>query len=443
MTRKIELCPPLHSDHEAEQAVLGAILLRPEALADVMTILKPEYFYHEKHRIIYKALIEMDLSQKPIDLVTVTGFLLDRGQLFQVGGPAYLASLNENVGTAINITYYARRVREKAGLRKIREFSQELNASLKTQLEDPIEIQDWIEARLFEIGQELRLELTSEHISTMVESEAELLSQIHQNKTQVGLKTGYPDLDRLISWRPEQVSILAGRTSMGKTNLALNFMLKAAHDGASVGFYSLEMSNSEISRRVFAIEGEIEAYRLSQVWLKRNDWLKINQAVRSLKKLDITMDFSRSLSIMDIRSKARRAKLHGKLDLLVVDYLQLVKPFRKARSREEEVAETSRGLKSLARELKIPILVVAQLNRKCEDRPDKRPKLSDLRESGAIEQDADVVILIYRDKDQDINCSNNGLMEVNVAKNRNGRTGLVKLAYQESFLKFGNYQTAP
>jgi len=428
------------SDPEAEQAVLGAILLKPEALCDVLTLLSPEHFYSERHRKIFQAMIEIDHSQAPIDMVSLAGYFKDRGEFEDVGGPVYLVGLSENVATAANVLFYAKRVKTKACLRKLKNFSEEINASIQDQLDDPEEFKDWIEAGLFNIWQEFETSNYSETVPERLNSEVGLLQQIQNEKAQVGLSTGYSDLDGLLTWKPGELIILAARPSMGKTNLALNFALRSAKAGAAVHFISLEMANSPIARRILAIESKVEAYRIFKVWLNQENWSAIELARSKLNNLKMTLDFRPSQSIMEIRSQARRTKIKYGLDLLIIDYLQLIKPYRRGRSREEEVAETSRGLKALAGELKIPIIVVAQLNRKCEERPNKRPKLSDLRESGAIEQDADAVLFLYRDEYYRGEGSNEkGIAELNIAKNRNGRTGLVKLAYFEDYLGFEDY----
>ncbi|MFP3867672.1 MAG: replicative DNA helicase [Desulfobacteraceae bacterium] len=429
-----------HFDPEAEQAVLGAILFKPEALCDVLTVLSPKDFGSERHRKIFKGLIELDKNQTPIDLVSLTGYFKDKGELDETGGPVYLAGLSDNVATAANIMFYAKRVKTKASLRELKSFSDDISASLQDQIDDPGEFRDWIEARLFEIGQEFENTTYFETIPERLDCEVGVLQQIQQQKAQVGLSTGYFDLDDLMTWKPGELTILAARPSMGKTNLALNFALRSAKTGAAINFTSLEMANSPIARRILAIESRVDACRIFKVWLGQEHWAAIKHAKTELHNLKMTLDFRPTQSIMEIRSQARWTKIKHGLDLLIIDYLQLIKSYRRGRSREEEVAETSRGLKALAGELKIPILVIAQLNRKCEERPNKRPKLSDLRESGAIEQDADAVLFLYRDEYyRGENANEKGVAELNIAKNRNGRTGMVKLAYQEDYLRFEDH----
>lgn len=438
--KTIELHQYQTVDLEAEQAVLGALLLEPKALHEVNVILKTEYFQREAHRKIYQAILDIDLEGKPVDLTTVTARLYDLQILDDIGGPVFLASLSDHVGSAANVAHYARRVRDKAALVKVREVGESiLNGLRKTPIPTPAEFLDWAESELFQVGQEFRTNSRSLGISSLVQAESEALQEIFETKSLPGLATGFLDLDQLFSWRPGDLSILAGRTSMGKTALALNLALRAAQSGAQVGICSLEMSASQLTRRLLASQGRIDADRLNRVKLTSEEWAALHKAKEELAKLPITINETPSLSVLEIRSEARRARAQDKLDLLIVDYLQLVRPFRRGRTREEEVAETCRGLKILAGELKIPILTVAQLNRKCEERPNKRPKLSDLRESGAIENDADIVLFLYRDEYYHNDSPEKGLAEVNVAKNRNGRTGMAKLVYQEQFLRFDDY----
>jgi len=295
-------------DPEAEQAVLGAILLKPEILSDVLTILSPDYFWSERHRKIFQGLIEIDQNQVPVDLVSLTGYFKDRGELEEAGGPVYLASLSDNVATAANVLFYAKRVKTKACLRKLKSFSEEVTASLQDQIDDPGEFKDWIEARLFEIGQEFETSNYLETVPDRLNSEVGLLQQIQKQKAQVGLSTGYLDLDNLLTWKPGELIILAARPSMGKTNLALNFALRAAQAGAAVNFTSLEMADSPIARRILAIESQVEAYRIFKVWLTTENWAAIEQAKNKLQNLKMTLDFRPTQSIMEIRSQARRTK---------------------------------------------------------------------------------------------------------------------------------------
>lgn len=423
-------------DLEAEQAVLGAILLQPSALLEVGGILKPDYFLGESHRTIYQCLLDLDMAGQPIDLVTVTAHLQDRQMLEQVGGPVFLAGLSDQVGSAANVTYYAQRVRDKALLAKIKNLSLTVFNALQQPVIPTDEFYDRFERDVFAIGQEFRKSNSTSNLADLLQQETEALSN---GNAAPGFPTNYLDLDQMFSWSPGDVVVLAGRASMGKTALALSLGLRAARNGTKVVFFSLEMTASQITRRLMATAGGINAERIRNGKLSQSEWDKLFKVNTDLMELSIIVDDTESQSILDIRSKSRQLKAAGKLDLLIIDYLQLVKPLCRGRNREEEVAEISRGLKALAKELKVPVLVLAQLNRNCEYRTDKRPVLADLRESGAIENDADIVLLLYRDDYYHPDSKDKGLAEIHIAKNRNGRTGLVKLVYQEKYLRFDDY----
>ncbi|MBW2135646.1 MAG: replicative DNA helicase [Deltaproteobacteria bacterium] len=423
-------------DFEAEQAVLGAILLQPSALQEVSGLLKPGYFLRKSHRIIFQCLLDLDMAGKPIDLVTVTAYLHDQQMLDRVGGPVFLANLSDQVGSAANVAHYAQRVRDKALLDKTRKLALKIIDALQRPVAKAEKFYDRVEAAIFRIGQEFRKSNTAAHLATLVQEETETLTK---NNSSPGISTGFLDVDQMFTWSPGDVVVLAGRTSMGKTSLALNFALRAARNGAGVGFFSLEMTASQLTRRLMAAAGQINAERLREGKLSQAEWTSVHRVRTDLEQLNIIVDDAEARSILEIRSEARRLRAAQKLDFLIVDYLQLVKPVHRGRNREEEVSEVSRGLKAMAKELKIPVLVLAQLNRNCEYRTDRRPVMADLRESGSIENDADIVLLLYRDEYYDSGSQNKGLAEVNIAKNRNGRTGLVKLTYLEEFLRFEDY----
>jgi replicative DNA helicase len=402
--------------------------------------LQPQDFAWDRHRLIYQAMLDLAQGGQPIDVVTVTSRLKDLGLLDQVGGPVFLSCLSEQVGTASNVLHYARRVKDKTLVRSLRDAAMQIAATCEQPWVSARELLDWAEALVHEKCS-LHLARGDRHVlGTLAEQETEVLAEIYASKRPPGIPTGYADLDRFVSWCPREFVILAGRTSMGKTNLALNLGLRAAAQGVWVGLVSLEMSKEQITRRLMAMHAGLDANRLNRVRLTGDEWAALYHAVDDLKNLPFWIDDSPALSVMEVRSLARRAQAKGELDLLIVDYLQLMRPHRRGRTREEEVAETSRGLKALAAELNIPVIAVAQLNRKLEERPDKRPRLSDLRESGALEQDADLVLFLYRDEVYRQNSPDAGTAEVIVAKNRNGRTGTVKLAYRDHCLRFDNLE---
>ncbi|MBW1953832.1 MAG: replicative DNA helicase [Deltaproteobacteria bacterium] len=422
------------ADPEAEQAVLGAVLLKPETLYDVAVLVSPDDFYWESHRLIYQAMLDMTMAGQAVDLVTITSWLREQNLLDKAGGVLFLHQLADHVGTTANAIYYARRISEKAMVRRIRDAALEIVHACEHPILSAKEFVDWAEALVLEKCMLSQAEV-AHTLPELVNKEVGVLEEIYESKTPPGIPTGYLDLDKFMAWSPGDLIILAGRTSMGKTSLALNLALKAADAGTKVGLFSLEMSAAQLTRRLLAMAGKIDASRLNRVKLKGAEWSALYQARENLEQIPLWIDDSPSLSVMELRSRARRAKAKGELDFLIVDYLQLVRPLRRGRTREEEVAETCRGLKTLAGELQIPILALSQLSRKVEERPNKRPRLSDLRESGAIEQDADVVLFIYRNEK-----NGNGEAEIIIGKNRNGRTGTVKLAYLENFLRFENLE---
>jgi replicative DNA helicase len=420
---------------EAEQAVLGAILLRPEVLSQVAALLSPADFYSVAHRRIYQAMLDLTEANHPVDLVTVTARLKERGQLDGAGGPAFLAGLSEQVGFAANAAYYARLVRDKAQLRQVLDKTQEIAGACCTPIRDVAGFIDQAAqefVKVTETGQKNQ----AAPLDHLVQEESRVIEEIFYHHRQPGLTAGFRDLEKLLSWTPGDLIILAARPGIGKTALAINFVWQLAQMGHRCGFFTLEMSREQLTRRFMAAVGRINGHRMNQGRMTPDEWARFAKLQEQFEAMPIWIDDAPSLSIADLRARARRQHGIGNLDFLVVDYLQLTRPKTRGRSREEEVAEVSRGLKALAKELKIPVLAVSSLNRKLEERPDKRPILSDLRESGAIEADADVVMFLYRDEVYRKDSLDKGIAELEVAKHRNGPTGMVKLAYQKEFFRF-------
>ena len=428
-----EFTPP--SDTEAEQSVLGAILVRPEVLDRVATTVKPDDFYRTAHGVIFQTMLDLQGKNEPVDLVTVCGLLKERGKLEDVGGPAFLAGLSEQVGFATNADHYARKVREKAILRRLLDASQGIAGACLASIENVAEFVDAAGQKFYEACQAVNPKEAS-MLSELVSQEADTLTKIHEEKRLPGIQVGYRDLARYFAWSPSNLYILAGRPGMGKTALALNFALRVAMQGVDVKFISLEMSESQLTRRIMASMGNIDAERMNRGRMNGAEWAAIYRVRNLVENIPIYIDDRPSQSIAEIRARSRRQHSEGKLGFLILDYLQLTKPIYRSRSREEEVAEVSRGLKALAKELNIPVLALSQLNRKVEDRPNKRPGLSDLRESGAIEADADLVMFIYRDEKYRKDSEDKGKAEVLIEKQRDGRTGMVKLAFLDNYLKF-------
>jgi replicative DNA helicase len=420
---------------EAEQSVLGAILVRPEVLIEVAVLISPEDFYREAHGRIYQAMLDLDGRGDPVDLVSVNALLKERGQIEGVGGPVFLAQLSEQVGFATNAAYYARVVRDKAALRRLLDTSQQIAAGCLAPVEN---VQEFLAGAgdLVMDAAQLSSPNEAKSVGELSQQEVPVMEDVHAGGVRPGLPVGYQDLGRYFSWEPEDLIILAGCPSAGKTALSLNFALRTAKAGAWVGYYSLEMSRERLIRRVWAAEGSINGERINQVRLTPSEWASLFRIQDSLDELPWWIDSPPTISISQLRVQARRQRAQGKLDFLIVDYLTKVRAATQGRSREEEVAEIARGLKALAKELKIPVLALATLNREVERRTNKRPMLSDLRESGAIEYEADIVMFLYRDEKYNEHSLDKGKTEVLIEKNRNGRIGTVKLAFLDYFQRF-------
>lgn len=425
-----------HYDPDSEQAVLGAMMLDPEVVPEVVSIIPPDAFYNHQNQMFFQAVLELYQENKPVDLPALASKLREEGKVFDI---SYLANLGMNVGTAANVGYYARRVLDKHMIRQIAIRAQEIYAVSQEQREGFQELSDYAQALFFELTENIKTQ-EAKKISTLSQDETVLLQNIARSSLKPGFSSGYPDVDRFFTLEPKDHVILAGRTSMGKTALALNIALNVAGQGKIVGFFSLEMSSQQLTRRLLANVGMINGERLNRVQMTADDWRRLYEAQQAMQNLPLFVDDTAGMTILDVRSKARRMKTKYGLHLLVIDYLQLIRPTKRGRTREEEVSEISRGLKATAKELNISILTLSQLNRKLEDRPNKRPRLSDLRESGSIEQDADIVTFIYRDEVYRKDSPHKGIAEMIVAKNRNGRTGTARLTYLEDYLRYGSME---
>ncbi len=426
---------------EMEQSVLGAILLENEALVKVLELLDARDFYQEAHRWVFQAMIELFEENVPIDLLTVTERLRKRDRLEAVGGAAYLAELVELVPTAANVWHHARVVREKAVLRGLIQTATSIVTDSYEDADDVDILLDRAEQAIFEISQR---KATSGflHINAILKGSFKRIEQLYERKELVtGVPTGFIEFDRRTAGlQPADLIVIAGRPSMGKTAFSLNI---AQHVGIQVGrpvaIFSLEMSKEQLVLRMLCAEARIDSSKLRTGFLSREDWPRLTKAAGTLSEARIYIDDAPAQSSLDIRAKARR--LRAELDdlaLIIIDYLQLMQGRSRSENRQQEISEITRALKALAKELQVPVVALSQLSRAVEQRKPPRPQLSDLRESGAIEQDADVVALIYRDELYDENSDAKGIAEIIIGKQRNGPTGVVRLAFRGEYTRFEN-----
>ncbi len=427
---------------EAEESILSAILIDNNTFFDVIEVLSPEDFYKSAHTKIFSAIIELSARNEPVDLVTLTNYLKEQNCLDEIGGATYLAALVDTVPLAVNAHHYAKIVHDKASLRRL---IQKTNNITKRCFEDRGNVDDVIdfaESSIFEISDNKNKQALYP-ISKIIAKNIDTLEELDGNKKLVtGLATGFTRLDTLLSGlQKSDLILIAARPSMGKTALALNIARNAAVDSdVPVALFSLEMSKEQLSMRLLCSESRVDSYRLKGGFFTREDWDNLTDAAEVLSDAPIYIDDSAEISTMSIRAKSRRLKMDKGLGLIVVDYLQLMRGRSSAERRDLEISEISRSLKSLAKELDIPVIALSQLNRKLEERSDKRPLLSDLRESGALEQDADVVAFIYRDEmyNKDENNPNKGKAEIILSKQRNGPVGWVPLTFLSSYTRFEN-----
>jgi len=430
---------------EAEQAVLGGILIDNEAIHQVLEIVEVEDFYRESHRKIFLVFLELYEQNQPIDLVTVCEALQKKQQLEEVGGATFLASLVEVIPTASNIAYYAKIVKEKSILRKlINSATYIINQCVAPTDENIEEILDKAEQTIFEVSEE-RIQTSYYPLKDVIKSTFQTIQSITQKDSYItGIPTGFFDFDRLTSgFQPSDLIIIAGRPSMGKTAFALNIAANAASKHKiPVGIFSLEMSKEQLTTRMLCAEAKVDSQKLRSGFLAEHDWQLLIEAASVLSEAPIFIDDTPAISVLELRAKARRLKSEHNISLIIIDYLQLMKGKSGNERREQEISEISRSLKALAKELNIPVVALSQLNRKVEDRENKRPRLADLRESGAIEQDADLIAFLYRDEvyNQREDNPNRGVAEIIIGKHRNGPVGKIKLAFLEKFTSFENLQ---
>ncbi|KUJ90892.1 MAG: replicative DNA helicase [Thermoanaerobacter thermocopriae] len=422
---------------EAEQSVLGSMLLSRDAIIDVSEIIKADDFYKESHKKLFDVMMEMFEKDIPVDLVTVVDELRKRNMLEAIGGIDYIASLSSNVITTANVSYYAKLIKEKATLRRLIEASSEI-MELSYEGDDVETVLDIAEQKIFDIAQG-RNTTNFSPIKDVLMNTFYKIEELYKNKGQLtGIPSGFPDLDlKTAGFQPSDFILVAARPSMGKTSFALNIAQNAALlTGLPVAIFSLEMSKEQLVNRLICSTANIDSQKLRTGNLDEDDWMKLAAAMTPLSKASIYIDDTPGIGVMDIRAKCRRLKLEKGLGLVMIDYLQLMQGRGRAENRQQEISEISRSLKSLARELNVPVITLSQLSRAPESRSDHRPILSDLRESGAIEQDADIVMFLYRDDYYHKDSEKKNIAEVIIAKHRNGPTGTVELLWLAQYTKF-------
>ena len=430
---------PPHSV-EAEQSVLGSILLDKEAMISVSETLVPEDFYKEAHKVIYESMLKLYNSQSEIDLITLTDELRDQGYLDDIGGIAYITSLCTVVPTTSNIKYYVNIVKEKSISRQLISAANDIinlgydgSAKVEYVLENA-------EKKIFDISQE-RATNDFQPINQVISEALSMLEKLYEEKNDVtGLTTGFRDLNKKINGlQRSDLLLIAARPAMGKTAFALNLVQNAALKGdASVAVFSLEMSKEQLVQRMIASQSTVELKKIKTGTLADNDWPRITDGMAILSGAKIHIDDTPGIKISELRSKCRKLKIEKGLDLVLIDYLQLMEGEGQNESRQQEIAKISRSLKILAKELDCPVVALSQLSRAPEQRADHRPMLSDLRESGSIEQDADIVMFLYRDEYYNPDTEKKNIGEVIVAKNRHGETGTVELVWFGGIQKFAD-----
>jgi replicative DNA helicase len=430
---------------EIEASVLGAMMIEKEAVSKALEMLAPESFYVKAHRLIYEAMLSLEESGEPIDTVTLYEELKKRGDLEEVGGAVYLSKLSQNIPSAANIEYHAKIILEKQILRGLISSAHQIAKSAYEGSSDAFEILDEAERKIFEIT-ESHLSKSYQGMDRAVRDAMEYIETIHSTTHQrFSVPTGFYELDEILGGlQKSDLIILAARPSIGKTALALSIARNAAIDHkVPVGIFSLEMATMQLIIRMICAEARINAHLVRTGKLPHSEGPKLSKTVHKLTDAPIFVDDTPAQTVLEIRAKARRLKAEKGIGLIIIDYLQLMTGPASAESREREISHISRSLKSLAKELNIPVMALAQLNRAVEARSDKRPMLADLRESGSIEQDADVVMFLNRPEmygmEKDINGDSwEGVAEVIVGKQRNGPTGSVKLAFVKEYARFEN-----
>jgi len=433
---RIERLPP--QNIEAEEAVLGALLIDPDAIIRVATILKPDDFYREKHGWIYETALSLHEKREPIDFLTVCNELEGQGQLNEVGGPMFITTLINAVPTSIHMEHYARIVERTATRRRLIDAAGQIAALAYQEADDVAEVVDRAEQVLFGVS-ERRISRELVPIRQVLSEYYDRIEYLTRHRGElIGIPTGFERVDKLLGGlQRSDLVILAARPSVGKTSLALSFAHNAAKKFQQrVAFFSLEMSNEQVVQRLISAETGINSQRLRRGEIEENEWGRFMKATSDLAETHFFIDDTPGASALELRTKSRRLHAEVGLDMIIVDYLQLMRGDFRSENRVQEISSISRSLKALARELNVPLLALSQLSRGVESRTDKRPILSDLRESGALEQDADVVMFIYRDEMYNENTEWPNIADIIIAKHRNGPTGSVQLYFKKELAQF-------
>ena len=431
---------------EAEQSILGSLMLSKEAIIKIADLVKPKDFYHPAHETIYETIIDLYENREPIDLLSLSNRLKEKGKLEEIGGQSYLTTLVNSVPTAAHIDHYGKIVQKKSTLRRLIDAaSQIVNLGYDEEKEADV-LLDQAEQKIFNVSQNY-LHQDFSPIKPILEEAFDRIDELHKNKGKLrGLPTGFYELDNILAGlQNSNLIILAARPSLGKTSLAMDIARNVAtREKIPVGIFSLEMSQEELIDRLLCSQANIDLWKLRTGRLssegENDDFSRIGQAMGALSEAPIFIDDSASSSIMEMRTMARRLQAEHGLGLIIVDYIQMMKSQSSIENRVQEISEISRSLKSLARELKIPVLALSQLSRAIESREGQFPRLSDLRESGSIEQDADVVLFIYREDKVKKDVEQKNIADIVIAKHRNGPVGQVKLYFNENYASFRNLE---
>jgi replicative DNA helicase len=433
---------PLPHNLEAEKSVLGAILLQNDALNHAAELIDARDFYRDAHRRIFDKMVTLSERGEAIDLVTLREELGRSGELDEVGGPAYITALVDGVPRSSNVEYYARIVKEKSTLRSLIYSANRIITTAYEAEQDADLILDDAEKSIFAIAED-RIRAGFVPLRDLVQGSFATIEKLHEGKGLVlGVPTGFSDLDEITSGlQASDLVLVAARPSMGKTSFVLNIAeYVGTRTDKTVGLFSLEMSKEQLFLRMLTTQAQIDAHRFRSGLLTERDYGKLSQALGTLAEARVFIDDTAAIGVLEMRAKARRLAAEHGLDLLIIDYIQLMQGRGRFENRQQELASISRSLKGLAKELNVPIVALSQLSRAPEARSDHRPQLSDLRESGALEQDADVVLFIYREDQYETKEENQGIAEIIVGKQRNGPTGVVKLAFIKEYTRFANLE---